>query len=137
MDQFVVTAENIPDISVVQNAFSAITHLNYFLLFAPYHGNDGLHAAYVFQGWRCGNVRTNTVECSVSLLVYCLMVQVRNWSLCTEKNKNPNLGLGAFELCTVHHLHQSSVFTHCFNTIIYSLQWNEMKNMYLWILHAL
>ena len=36
IDQFVVTAENIADFGVVHNAFSAITHLNYFLLFAPY-----------------------------------------------------------------------------------------------------
>ncbi len=36
IDQFVVTAENIADFGVVHNAFSAITHLNYFCLFGPY-----------------------------------------------------------------------------------------------------
>ncbi len=33
-----VTAENIADFGVVHSAFSAITHLNYFLLFGPYNG---------------------------------------------------------------------------------------------------
>ena len=36
IDQFVVTAEIIADFGVVHNAFSAITHLNYFCLFGPY-----------------------------------------------------------------------------------------------------